>query len=1425
MATLKERNYISTFAGLKGTAITAGSFLVVGFAMNEVLKRLRRYPDEDRRRAKGEKVRDRGVEAYAMGYVYRARSFVPHLPTPDFGPRPLAWIYSTSYKLPEKFYEVHCGADATTYLRFLRGTFYWTLLLTCTIFPLLLSIHFIESDATVSTASIDRASLTSLVLKPNGTRLLWVHVICIWLMTFSWYAVLGWIGYGTVRIRRNNLRRLLRDEADFLAKGNTGSAFAGSEPRPMNPDDERPVGWRWRTILMRNIPPAMRSDEAIREYFESALRYGGEPSSSDVDKLECKEAEAIEMKSSRRALPPTSPRSSSSAHPRLISDIILVRKQNELNELYVKLRAVQHELESAHTELAQNVMKFVTAKVEEQRRRDEGLPIKKSFWRRLFKQKKATVDEDLESVARQGDHKIIDALRKFLVDPDQPLDYGEPGAFWIALNALHSSDITLLDRFQPLVQLKHFYNGQKVPSIDYHLAKMNLLTRLIEEIRANPEQIEIASSALITFESATDARRARKELKPRMHGRHRFGQQALACKIEIAPEKRDLDWNKLVNISLSGDILRGFLLQTAIWAATIIWVIPVSFVVGLLSLSSISKYIPKLAKVLEDNTVTQSLFQSLLPTSIVALLGMLVPTLIGIITRNGQALITTTRVHSAVQARYWKWSMTNIILLFCIGLTAFNAFLNAFKQPTSVLTVVASSFPKGATFFVSWTLLVVGVHHGIEIALFGIPWINHASIRKYKAPRKRALENEPRFFNYAYWMPNHLIVFAVTAIFACLNPLVIAFNMFYQLFEMIVFKSQVSDHRLGRIIPTIYTELIADPLSQVSHVYWRRWYENGGRYIYRRLFRYSLDVFLVAQTIIMAFMFVTRKPKYGGAVIPLLPVTVIVKLIGTRWFDALLDEIDEAEIDIVCCDDAQIIEDLSVPLTDFDHNMHNLSLGEAYGTIKTFTTSTLPALALRPHEKLPIIPSPAKSAEHLHSRAGSTSTAQSPTAGHTSHRHHHLRHSLDDNVPLTQVETLRTPTPTTADLTVTDVFGPKSSPPSSRDTFDLKQFAQGDHGSTAPKPAFVDETKLIALHPPLTRDDRPVTNVRYDNPAQVAPLDRSLWLPSNPLIPVDLGDTIDYYGRAMVSSEGGDGMIGRWDDDEYLSDETAIVAADGQAVTTPGGEGNGFLSVLKRSSSRTSGSTKSRPVLSGNERIRVASDVALRIEAEGTSISVVSDERPRNSSIGSASGSMMPSMRRNSLSEASQIQIVTSPSPVGTSPTEEFDQGSPGPRQGSSPSMLHSPASNLSSASPVTPLQDDAQVQEDGTHLTLTPRRPSNLNLGDSAAFRVRDRSNSGHSGPRTPRYASRTRNARSPSVAPSGISIAEEEEGHSGVVVISQSVALIGEVLEEERKEHEERKEKEQKRHAQESQDRKLGWFSKLLLKYGGDEHEAEST
>lgn len=399
---------------------------------------------------------------------------------------------------------------------------------------------------------------TNLLHSPS----LWVHVICIWFLTWSWIGTLVWVGYGAIRIRRNVLRALLKDE---LERHQEEKVLPPREPRPADLQDEREVGWRFRTVLMRNIPPAMRSEEALREYFEGHLlgKTPVNPHSSHT---------SISMPpspdDSKASFPPPPREKSTNDEPDrpLISDIIVVRRQQELNELYSKYRAVEYALESAHCALAENVMRFVKLKVAEEERVKAGRPPKRRPFvslQRLIRRKEEEVSEDVERLAREGDSQLVDALRGFLPGASPPLDSsGQPRSLWSVLHDLHDNPV-LFDRFQPLFKLRHF-RGQSIPSIDYHLAKLNLLATLIKDKRSHPESFEAAPSAFITFERASDARRARKELKWRPGGKV-FAGKILECKVKMAPEMRDLDWNRLVYVSLSADILRGALLQVLIW--------------------------------------------------------------------------------------------------------------------------------------------------------------------------------------------------------------------------------------------------------------------------------------------------------------------------------------------------------------------------------------------------------------------------------------------------------------------------------------------------------------------------------------------------------------------------------------------------------------------------------------------------------------------------------------------------------------------------------------------------------------------------------------------------------------------------------------------------------------------------------------------
>lgn len=164
------------------------------------------------------------------------------------------------------------------------------------------------------------------------------------------------------------------------------------------------------------------------------------------------------------------------------------------------------------------------------------------------------------------------------------------------------------------------------------------------------------------------------------------------------------------------------------------------------------------------------------------------------------------------------------------------------------------------------------------------------------------------------------------------------------------------------------------------------------------------------------------------------------------------------------------------------------SFSGAVVALSTFATVTLPALALHPREPLP----------SAASRFGPQARTRSATT---------------------------TTMPTTPRGTVFSRLAGTEERAMSGSTSEKE--TKNDSNSTLRLP-----TMLVTAHAPFERDDRPVSHLKYDNPAMVAPLETSLWLPRDPLWPVDLGDTIDFHGTALVSSEGGRGIIGSWFEEE-----------------------------------------------------------------------------------------------------------------------------------------------------------------------------------------------------------------------------------------------------------------------------------------------------
>jgi len=403
---------------------------------------------------------------------------------------------------------------------------------------------------------------------------------------------------------------------------------------------------------------------------------------------------------------------------------------------------------------------------------------------------------------------------------------------------------------------------------------------------------------------------------------------------------------------------------------------------------------------------------------------------------------------------------------------------------------------------------------------------------------------------------------------------------------------------------------------------------------------------------------------------------------------------------------------------------------------------------------------------------------------------------------------------------------------------------------------------LVTPHPPVLRDDRPVSHIHYGNPAEVTPLEHSLWLPRDPLKPVDLGDTISYNGRALVSSEGGDGIIGSFEAfgciedemDEMEQHEKEEAEADTKRPESPNDNRSTNINLsnslappsphpphspaLSRRTSRAAShhSFDYGMTLKGNERIRVAADVAAKVALEGGKPAVAS------SSNGSDAGSIVSGGMRRRRSTQTSLASGRMPSPQHSPVLRRSPVGPPRPGPPGIPNFVQEPeavgggSDMLSPQSAITDESGAFPFPPGSPNSTTSPtRKPRRLTISSLSPPSSRIGIGSPPVGSVSSNRRRSTRTARSNSLAPSiqhSITLSRIDEpgagdqGEDEQEIISQAAALRAELLHEELQAHQKHLKKEQARQDQESKDRqgKSGFLRKLLVRTE-DTEEADDT
>lgn len=444
-------------------------------------------------------------------------------------------------------------------------------------------------------------------------------------------------------------------------------------------------GLRLRTVMVSNLLPQLRDEKELKEYFEYYMSKNIERPVLAINSTAqpgfVNRSLAFLFNRAKRlptVLPLSDDKKATNGRnmdnvPR-IERVLVARKMTELASLLERREEILRLLETAHIKLAINVLNAVKRAID---LKEAQKPFARSTSRAaaVARHKRAqnpdvesSPDDSLSEEARMEQLiKVIGpfvdefdlrpssqrsrkrtstssskhAFRQLRTDGSQSSDDGmsdksptgyppptprspaEPykPTIWDALLSLPRNS---LDAYQPLISLSHLFRGQTVPSIDYHTAKLNLVTSWITEARSKPaNRYEPTSTAFVTFADPDDARRACQYLT--VHPNN-----PLTCAVTMAPPYQDLDWIRVMKSSFNGEVginssiffcsplvvfeglgrqsrclvrsrLPFFLphmLKPISRGFTVFWLFPVSFLVGLVSIQNISAFWPSLVRIL-----------------------------------------------------------------------------------------------------------------------------------------------------------------------------------------------------------------------------------------------------------------------------------------------------------------------------------------------------------------------------------------------------------------------------------------------------------------------------------------------------------------------------------------------------------------------------------------------------------------------------------------------------------------------------------------------------------------------------------------------------------------------------------------------------------------------------------------------------------
>ncbi|KAE8222844.1 hypothetical protein CF319_g4024 [Tilletia indica] len=249
------------------------------------------------------------------------------------------------------------------------------------------------------------------------------------------------------------------------------------------------------------------------------------------------------------------------------------------------------------------------------------------------------------------------------------------------------------------------------------------------------------------------------------------------CRTLLAPEPRDIIWS---NISLSPHErrVRQLLVSAFVFGLLVFYIPPLTFLASFLSPQAIEKYMPWLAQMLDKSPTLRALVMNNASAILVAAFNGLLPMALewsGYL----QGLRARSLIEYSVFKKYYLFLVVSVIFVFLVTSTAWGVLSDLANNPMKSLDKIAALLPGARNFSLAYVIFQALAI--VPLGLLQLPYILNRGWMRMSTltPREHAELNVPPMLYMGTVYPQALIIFTLSVLYGIVSPLLPIFGAIY----------------------------------------------------------------------------------------------------------------------------------------------------------------------------------------------------------------------------------------------------------------------------------------------------------------------------------------------------------------------------------------------------------------------------------------------------------------------------------------------------------------------------------------------------------------------------------------------------------------------------------------------------------------------